>query len=130
MDYFDSVLIRELKREDFVALDKEILDWYDTVPEKIRIQNLGNHHVPVPGTPTYDIDRLQIWTRLRLNQVGDQKWPETRHGIGGGLANKSSRYESGCTHPYYTAPPVLHKTMTWHNASSTLPRRPSNTLLD
>lgn len=72
VDYFDSVLIRDLKREDFVALDQEILDWYETVPETIRIQNLGNL-IPMPGTATYNIDRLQIWTRLRLNQVGGPK---------------------------------------------------------
>lgn len=68
VDYFDSVLIRDLKREDFEVLDREILDWYETVPDSIRINNLGNH-IPVPGTPTYDVERLQIWTRLRLNQV-------------------------------------------------------------
>lgn len=70
VDYFDSVLIRELKREDFIALDQEILDWYETVPETIKIQSLGDR-IPMPGTPTYDVDRLQVWTRLRLNQVGD-----------------------------------------------------------
>lgn len=70
VDYFDSVLIRDLKREDFELLDREILEWYETVPDSIRISNLGNH-IPVPGTPTYNVERLQIWTRLRLNQVSD-----------------------------------------------------------
>lgn len=68
VDYFDSMLIRDLKRDDFVRLDQEILDWYETVPEQIRIRSLGDL-IPVPGTPTYNTDRLQIWTRLRLNQV-------------------------------------------------------------
>lgn len=68
MDYFDSVLIRDLKREDFEGLDREILEWYETVPASIRIDGLSNH-IPVPGTATYNIERLQIWTRLRLNQV-------------------------------------------------------------
>lgn len=68
VDYFDSVLIRDLKREDFEMLDHEILEWYGTVPDSIRISNLGNH-IPVPGTSTYNIERLQIWTRLRLNQI-------------------------------------------------------------
>lgn len=68
VDYFDSVLIRDLKREDFERLDREILEWYETVPESIRINSLGSH-IPVPGTSTYNIERLQIWTRLRLNQV-------------------------------------------------------------
>lgn len=68
VDYFDSVLIRDLKREDFEKLDRDILGWYETVPESIRINNLGNH-IPVPGTSTYNVQRLQVWTRLRLNQV-------------------------------------------------------------
>lgn len=68
MDYFDSALIRDLKREDFERMDEEILEWYATVPESIRISCLDNH-VPVPGTPRYNVERLQIWTRLRLNQV-------------------------------------------------------------
>lgn len=57
-----------MKREDFEALDQEILDWYETIPEQIKIKSLGNN-IPVPGTPTYNLGRLQIWTRLRLNQV-------------------------------------------------------------
>ncbi|PSR79222.1 hypothetical protein BD289DRAFT_476655 [Coniella lustricola] len=68
VDYFDSVLIRDLKREDFENLDQEILDWYETLPESIKISSLGNL-IPSPGTRTYNIERLQIWTRLRLNQI-------------------------------------------------------------
>lgn len=49
-------------------LDQEILEWYETVPEKIKISGLGNL-IPKPGTATYNTERLQIWTRLRLNQV-------------------------------------------------------------
>lgn len=69
VDYFDSVLIRDLKREDFESLDRDILEWYETVPESIRIDGLSGDHIPVPGSSTYNIERLQIWTRLRLNQV-------------------------------------------------------------
>lgn len=68
MDYFDSVLIRDLKREDFASLDQEILEWYETVPDSIKIGGLRDQ-IPVPGSLTYNVDRLQIWTRLRLNQV-------------------------------------------------------------
>ena len=68
VDYFDSVLIRDLKPEDFESLDREILEWYDTVPEEIKINGL-DHQLPSPSTPTYNVERLQIWTRLRLNQV-------------------------------------------------------------
>lgn len=68
VDYFDSVLIRDLKAEDFDGLDREILEWYDTIPEDIQISGLHNQ-LPSPSTPRYNVERLQIWTRLRLNQV-------------------------------------------------------------
>ncbi|ROW01361.1 hypothetical protein VMCG_05845 [Cytospora schulzeri] len=68
VDYFDSVLIRELKPEDFENLDREILEWYETIPEDIKISGL-HHQLPLPSTPTYNVERLQIWTRLRLNQI-------------------------------------------------------------
>lgn len=71
VDYFEPALIRELKRSDFEALDREILDWYETVPEEIRVASLNREGplVPIPSSPSYNIQRLQIWTRLRLNQV-------------------------------------------------------------
>lgn len=69
IDYFEPVLIRNLKPEEFETLDREILEWYDTtVPDHIRIDSLG-YHIPIPGTDVYNEERLQIWTRLRLNQV-------------------------------------------------------------
>ncbi|KAF3761356.1 hypothetical protein M406DRAFT_333424 [Cryphonectria parasitica EP155] len=68
VDYFDDVLIRDLKREDFQKMDEEILEWYETVPEQIKIRSLGNL-IPVPGSEAYNVERLQIWTRLRLNQI-------------------------------------------------------------
>ncbi|KAL1875810.1 hypothetical protein Daus18300_003001 [Diaporthe australafricana] len=68
VDCFDPVIFRDMQPYDFELLDREILDWYDSVPEQIKIEGLGTH-VPIPGTPTYDTDRLQIWTRLRLNQM-------------------------------------------------------------
>lgn len=68
VDYFDSVLIRDLKPEDFESLDREILEWYETIPEDIKITGLS-HQLPSPSTPSYNIERLQIWTRLRLNQI-------------------------------------------------------------
>lgn len=129
VDYFDSVLIRELKREDFVALDQEILDWYETVPEMIRIPNLGNH-IPIPGTPSYNVDRLQIWTRLRLNQVGDtlkkkkHRFMFTTYIYQ--LTHRARRFASGCTRPSSTAHRASRKTKTSPNASSTSPRKRSS----
>lgn len=90
VDCFDPVLIRKMQRSDFERLDQDILDWYDSVPDEIKIDGLENQ-VPIPGTPTYDIDRLQIWTRLRLNQVGlTSGWKLSQ-------ANSCDRFASGCT---------------------------------
>lgn len=69
VDCLDPLYIAEMQAHDFEELDREILAWYDAVPEEIKIDGL-KHQIPIPGTSTYDIDRLQIWTRLRLNQVG------------------------------------------------------------
>lgn len=68
VDYFEPAVVRELQRKDFEELDNEILDWYDTVPEEIKVESLKKS-VPMPSGPAYNTKRLQIWTRLRLNQV-------------------------------------------------------------
>ncbi|CAK7227128.1 hypothetical protein SBRCBS47491_006464 [Sporothrix bragantina] len=68
VDFFEPAIIRDLKREEFESLDREILQWYDSVPERVRISNF-DRELPLPSTPSYNIERLQIWTRLRLNQI-------------------------------------------------------------
>ncbi|KAJ0119486.1 fungal specific transcription factor domain-containing protein [Diaporthe amygdali] len=68
VDYFNPILLTEMRPRDFEELDQEILAWYDAVPEEIKIDGFKTQ-IPIPGTSTYDIDRLQIWTRLRLNQI-------------------------------------------------------------
>jgi len=71
VDYFEPALIRDLKAHNIEALDREILDWYDSVPESIKVASLDPEQIPVPSGPQneYDLQRLQVWTRLRLNQV-------------------------------------------------------------
>lgn len=71
VDYFEPALIRDLKPHDIEALDREILDWYDSVPEGIKVASLDPEQIPMPSGPQneYDLQRLQVWTRLRLNQV-------------------------------------------------------------
>lgn len=68
VDYFEPAVIRDLRCQDFEDLDREILDWYETVPEEIKVPSL-NPEMPSPTGPGYDTRRLQIWTRLRLNQI-------------------------------------------------------------
>ncbi|KAH8885454.1 hypothetical protein GQ53DRAFT_355365 [Thozetella sp. PMI_491] len=69
VDYFEPAVIRELKRNDFEQLDHDILSWYDSVPKEVQIGSLDPDMIPVPSGPNYDLERLQIWTRLRLNQI-------------------------------------------------------------
>ncbi|KAL1846408.1 hypothetical protein VTK73DRAFT_288 [Phialemonium thermophilum] len=71
IDYFEPAIIRELKQQDFEKLDAEILEWYESVPEQIKVPSLNSAVplVPAPSSGSYDIQRLQVWTRLRLNQM-------------------------------------------------------------
>ena len=69
VDYFEPAVIRELKPHDFEELDRQILEWYDSVPEEVKVPSLDEDRIPMPSGPAYDLQRLQIWTRLRLNQV-------------------------------------------------------------
>ena len=67
VDYFEPVVVRDLKRDEFEALEEEIRQWYEGVPENVKVGNV--EELPLPSTPASDLQRLQIWTRLRLNQV-------------------------------------------------------------
>ncbi|KAK1782420.1 hypothetical protein QBC45DRAFT_368205 [Copromyces sp. CBS 386.78] len=70
VDYFEPAVIRELKPSDFEELDGKIIDWYNSVPEEVKINSLDPLKMPIgPRGHVYDTQRLQIWTRLRLNQI-------------------------------------------------------------
>lgn len=69
VDYFEPAVTRELKRHDFDELEREIMLWYESVPEEVKSGPLDGDKMPVPAGPSYDLQRLRIWTRLRLNQV-------------------------------------------------------------
>ena len=70
VDYFEPALVRELKYSDFEQLDREILEWYDSIPEEIKSVSMEDTMATVPSASRpYDMQRLRIWTRLRLNQV-------------------------------------------------------------
>ncbi|KAK3303146.1 uncharacterized protein B0T15DRAFT_264936 [Chaetomium strumarium] len=68
VDHFEPAVVRELRPHDFEELDREIMEWYETVPEQIKSGPLDVDKMPVPSGP-YDLQRQRIWTRLRLNQV-------------------------------------------------------------
>src|SRR4051794_23754100 len=71
VDYFEPAVIWELKPSDFEDLDREVLDWYDTVPPDLKIDSIEASSAPIPsgGTKSYDLQRLRIWVRLRYLQV-------------------------------------------------------------
>ncbi|KAK4126957.1 hypothetical protein N657DRAFT_640837 [Parathielavia appendiculata] len=69
VDHFEPAVTRELKPHDFEELDREIMVWwYESVPETIRTVPLDGDKIPIPTGP-YDLQRLRVWMRLRLNQV-------------------------------------------------------------
>ena len=70
VDYFEPAVLRELKHSDYEDLDRQILEWYDSVPDEVKVSSLDRDRIPMPATgAAYNLQRLQIWTRLRLNQV-------------------------------------------------------------
>ncbi|KAK3332210.1 fungal-specific transcription factor domain-containing protein [Cercophora scortea] len=68
VDYFEPTLLLEFNRSDYDNLDRQILDWYSTVPEALRVEYSDPNNIPMPpillGPP-----RLTLWMRLRLNQI-------------------------------------------------------------
>lgn len=66
--HFGPVLARELHHEDMERLDQEILSWYETVPEEVRMRNWDKDK-KLTMTPSYNLQRLRVWTYLRFNQV-------------------------------------------------------------
>lgn len=66
--HFGPILARELRQEEIENLDKDILKWYETVPEEVKVRSWDkDRHMTL--TPSYNLQRLRIWTYLRLNQV-------------------------------------------------------------
>ncbi|KAG5929144.1 hypothetical protein E4U42_006968 [Claviceps africana] len=65
---FGPVLARELRHEEIDRLDGEILEWYETVPDEVKVRD-WNKEKQMSSTPSYNLQRLRIWTYLRLNQI-------------------------------------------------------------
>lgn len=65
------VLARELHRDEIDRLDQEILQWYETVPEEVKMRNWDKER-QMTSTPSYNLQRLRIWTYLRFNQVSSR----------------------------------------------------------
>lgn len=64
----DSPRAREDFPEDVEDLDREIIQWYEKIPDEVKIRDLGKDK-RMSSTPSYNLQRLRIWTYLRVNQV-------------------------------------------------------------
>lgn len=98
VNHFGPVLAHELGQEEIERLDQEILRWYETVPEEIRVHS-WNKETLMTSTPSYNLQRLRIWTYLRFNQVRSSNlWHFTLN-----QANSSLRYAPGYIPLFCTA---------------------------
>ncbi|ELQ37282.1 fungal specific transcription factor domain-containing protein [Pyricularia oryzae Y34] len=70
VDYFEPAFVLDLKREEFEALDREIVDWYEGLPSEVKSPT--RDVVPLPSSLTYNTQKLQVWTSLRLNQLAQK----------------------------------------------------------
>lgn len=68
VSHFGPALARDLRSEEIERLDDEILQWYESIPEDIKIRNWDQERHMI-STPSYNLQRLRIWMYLRLNQV-------------------------------------------------------------
>jgi hypothetical protein len=68
VSHFEPVLARELREEEMERLDQEIIEWYDSVPDEVKVRNWDKER-HMASTPSYNLQRLRIWTYLRFNQV-------------------------------------------------------------
>lgn len=68
VSHFDPVWAREPRQEEIDNLDEEILHWYETVPDEVKVRDWDKEK-QMSSTPSYNLQRLRIWTYLRLNQV-------------------------------------------------------------
>lgn len=59
---------RDMRYVEVEGLDKEIIQWYENTPEEVKVRDWAKEKRMV-STPSYNLQRLRIWTYLRFNQV-------------------------------------------------------------
>ena len=64
---FSATSPRDIPYAEVEALDKEIMQWYDSTPEEVKMRDWAKERMV--STPSYNLQRLRIWTYLRFNQV-------------------------------------------------------------
>lgn len=115
VSHFGPVLARELGQEEIERLDQEILRWYESVPEEIRVRN-WDKDAQITSTPSYNLQRLRIWTYLRFNQVSLGMWAE--HLELRLMIFFFLRYALGYIHLSYIAPPASWRIHCKHSVLS------------
>ncbi|QUC23744.1 uncharacterized protein UV8b_07985 [Ustilaginoidea virens] len=68
LSHFGPVLAREVRQEEIETLDREILQWYETIPEEVKLRSWDKEK-QIASMPSYNLQRLSIWAYLRLNQI-------------------------------------------------------------
>ncbi|KAI5923489.1 hypothetical protein F4810DRAFT_710572 [Camillea tinctor] len=73
--HFEPNAALDLRASEIEDMDQRIKQWYREVPNEVRL-DLADWEAlpryldpPVNSQKEYDIERLQIWTYLRLNQI-------------------------------------------------------------
>ncbi|GKU11160.1 unnamed protein product [Fusarium langsethiae] len=66
--HFGPVLARDVRSEELESVDQELLQWYEQIPEEVKVRNWDKEK-HITSTPSYNLQRLRIWTYLRLNQM-------------------------------------------------------------
>ncbi|KAM0507830.1 hypothetical protein ACHAP8_000031 [Fusarium lateritium] len=66
--HFGPILARDVRSEELENVDQELLQWYEQIPEEVKVRNWDKEK-HITSTPSYNLQRLRIWTYLRLNQM-------------------------------------------------------------
>lgn len=109
------VLARDLRSEELESVDQELLQWYEQIPEEVKVRN-WNKEKQITSTPSYNLQRLRIWTYLRLNQVSWKRKVAVMH-----IAD-SYRCGSGYIHQCYIAQRASWRIRRNQSVWSTSPR--------
>ena len=65
---FGTTSPRDIPYAEVEGLDKEIVQWYEGTPEEVKVRDWAKES-RMASTPSYNLQRLRIWTYLRFNQV-------------------------------------------------------------
>ncbi|KAF7534722.1 hypothetical protein G7Z17_g13319 [Cylindrodendrum hubeiense] len=91
----DEEIDAELPFPDIENLDQEILGWYEIVPEEVKVRNWDKDK-NMTSTPSHNLQRLRIWTYLRLNQRNE-------YHVKSASVHAPVRFSAACREEFYMA---------------------------